>query len=64
MSQPEKQAGAGFKDVKYIGDGVSVGHDNYHIWLFTGHPAQCIALCPEVMSRLQKYVATVEEEIY
>jgi hypothetical protein len=26
---------AGLQDVDYIGDGVYVGHDGYHVWLRT-----------------------------
>lgn len=46
----------------YLGDGVYAYHDGHQVWLTTG-PRCEIALEPEVMAELGKYVASVEKKI-
>lgn len=41
---------------QYIGDGVYVAFDGYHIWLAANHPGnRVVALEPEVMEALIRY---------
>ena len=46
------------KDADYIGDGLYVGHDGYHVWLTAptteGH--QQVALEPYVLKQFQNWV--------
>lgn len=45
-------------DRRYLGDGVYVGHDGYHVWLTTEDGIRTtneIALEPAVMLMLWKY---------
>ena len=48
---------------RYIGDGVYVSFDGYHIWLTTLREdgMQRIALEPPVLAELEEYVAEVRE---
>jgi hypothetical protein len=43
----------------YIGDGVYVGHDGYHVWLYTDNGITVtnkIALDPEVLSNFLHWI--------
>jgi hypothetical protein len=43
----------------YLGDGVYVGHDNYHVWLYTDNGMEItnkIALEPHVLAGFQKWL--------
>ena len=46
-------------DKRYIGDGVYVAHDGYHVWLTTnredGRGGHQIALEPAVLKALDEY---------
>lgn len=57
MMRPE------LEDQDYLGDGVYVGHDGYHIWLYlAGDPRPAsvgIALEPLVLAALDRYRETV-----
>lgn len=50
---------AGLSDKKYLGDGVYVGHDGYHLVLWLDHTGaygrDAIALDPQVLKRLDLY---------
>jgi hypothetical protein len=53
------------KDQEYIGDGVYVGHDGWHIWLYANHhenPTDKIALEPEVYERLLAWVEKLSKQ--
>jgi len=46
------------RDVRYLGDGVYVGHDGYQFWLYTDRGAEGlhhIALEPNVLANLKDY---------
>lgn len=48
----------GCKDLDYLGDGVYVGHDGYHIFLALGDggpPGRPIGLEPVVFDALMRY---------
>ena len=48
----------GMRDVEYIGDGVYIGHDGFHLWLATMREDwqwHRIALDPSVFSNLCSY---------
>ena len=49
-------------DPRNIGDGVTVGHDSYSIWLTTprGCRIESIALEPAVFQELLRYVRDLE----
>lgn len=53
----------GLKDREYLGDGVYVGHDNFHIVLWleseSAFGPNAIALEPAVMGALQRYIDRV-----
>lgn len=54
------------KDPQYIGDGVYVGHDGYHIWLYANHhetPTDKVALEPAVYEQLVAYVENLKERV-
>ncbi len=45
----------------YIGDGVYVSFDGYHIWLAANdHRNKVVALEPEVFERLVKYAERIK----
>lgn len=52
-----EQITKGEHDPDYIGDGVYVSHDGYHVWLETlgGGPHHQIGLEPAVFNALIKY---------
>jgi len=44
----------------YIGDGVYVSFDGYHIWLAANHPSnKTVALEPPVFERLIEYAQRI-----
>jgi hypothetical protein len=52
------------EDQEYIGDGVYVGHDGWHIWLYANHretPTDKVALEPQVYQRLVDYVEALKK---
>lgn len=54
------------QDKDYLGDGVYVGHDGYHIILWLddgGPPGRPIALEPSVMNALDRYRNRVRKGI-
>lgn len=49
---------------EYIGDGVYASFDGYYIWLAANHHEnKVIALEPDVLRRLVKYVRQVDPNI-
>lgn len=49
---------ARFRDARYVGDGVYVGHDGYHLWVWTSNgfqESEPIALEPKVLAALVGY---------
>ena len=54
------------KNVEYLGDGLYVGFDGYHICLMANshtEPTDIIYLDPHVYSSLQKYVNRLTAEL-
>ena len=52
------------QDMRYLGDGVYVGHDGYQIWLMTNShvsPDDMIALDPEIFKALLQYKESIEK---
>ena len=48
---------------RYLGDGVYASFDGYHVWLAVNHHEnRVVALEPEVLSALEKYVASIKAQ--
>lgn len=48
---------------RYLGDGVYVSFDGYHIWLATGdHRNKVVALEPKVFNKLLEYQADIKKQ--
>jgi hypothetical protein len=49
---------ADLKAKMYLGDGVYVGHDEFHVWLYTDNGIEVtnkIALEPEVLAAFERW---------
>ncbi len=53
------------QDMDYMGDGVYVGHDGYHLWLTTDshENIELVAIEPNVLKNLNNYFNRIFGEL-